>query len=140
MNWLPLSELHLLLGKSNLYFRLVVTLYVITFVLIAHTSFYLVIKLSLVLIILVQLRIDYIQKKPHLPYAGIHYTKNKWLLLMNSGESLHYDQLKVLIHTPLFQVFKLVAAERSQLFILFNDQIPSEQLRILHFISCKNGL
>ncbi|HEM0318198.1 TPA: lpg1578 family Dot/Icm T4SS effector, partial [Legionella pneumophila] len=53
------------------------------------------------------------------------------------GTTHHYDKLKILIHNTLFQVIQLSSDKKNQMLILFNDQIPTDQLRLLHLNSNK---
>lgn len=88
------------------------------------------------LLITIQFRCDIINQSACYKIREIQYRQNnKWLLKAVDGTTYNYDELKILIHNLLFQVMKFSSGKKNQLLILFNDQIPSYQLRLLHLNS-----
>lgn len=126
------SELILKPGQSRVYLRLVLILYLISIALIIHSSIYLVIQLILILLIFNQFRIDWAHPSACSTIQEIKYCKSEWVLIMENGTSQHFDIARILIHNMLFQVIQLTHPKRNKLLILFNDQIPKTQLRLLH--------
>ena len=51
---------------------------------------------------------------------------------MSNGSMQHYDEAHIRIHNILFQLIELSHSNRKKLLILFNDQIPKTELRLLH--------
>lgn len=79
-------------------------------------------------------------KRPRSEVQEIKLTKKEWILLLKDGQDQHYDQAQILIHNVLFQLIQLSNPQRNKIIILFNDQIPSCQLRLLHLKQLKNSL
>lgn len=126
------SEIIIRPGKSRVYLRFVLVLYVFSIALIFYSSIYSVIKLTLALIILIRFYLDFTHQSPCPTIHEIREGKQKWILLMNNGNSIDYDEASILIHNTLFQLIELSCLKKKKLLILFNDQIPVRQLRLLH--------
>ncbi|MCL9685571.1 hypothetical protein [Legionella maioricensis] len=56
---------------------------------------------------------------------------------MNNDMTIHYDEARILIHNPLFQLIELSFLKRKKLVLLFNDQLTITQLRLLHLKTLK---
>lgn len=134
------SEIAIKLQKSSVYLRLVIVLYLLSTVLIVHSSLYLLIKLVLIFLILIQLKSDFIHQAPNQDIVEIKHRMGKWILEMRDGNTHAYEQACILIHNPLFQLLKLSDTNKSKFLILFNDQIPTAQLRLLHLKTDKTGI
>jgi len=126
------SEIIIKPGKSRVYLRFVLVLYFFSIALICYSSIYLVIKLTFTFIILIKLYFDFTHQSPCPTILEIREGKQKWILLMNNGSSFDYDEASILIHNTLFQLIELSCLKKKKLLILFNDQIPIRQLRLLH--------
>jgi hypothetical protein len=129
---LPSSELIIKPGKSRIYFRLILILYLLTSILIIHSSLYFWIKFILFAFILIQLRLDYISQAPRTELKELKYQKKQWILVFKNEETQSYEQAQILIHNMFFQLIKLSSPNINKLLILFNDQIPTIQMRLLH--------
>ena len=126
------SELIIKPGKSKVYLRLVILLYVLSTLLIIQSSLYLVFKLVLILLILNQLRFDWIHQSACKEIVEIKCGKNEWILVLDDGSTIQYATVHIIIHNILFQVIEFTPSKRKKWLILFNDQIPKTQLRLLH--------
>lgn len=62
----------------------------------------------------------------------------KWQLEFKNGQVIIYDEMDILNHNVLFLLIQLTHAEKYTHLILFNDQIPKDQLRALHLHSLIN--
>jgi hypothetical protein len=74
----------------------------------------------------------YRAKKPHPEIYAFQYAQNQWKLMTPKGELELFSATDILIHNILFQVLKLTGSKKNKIIILFNDQLTSQQLRILH--------
>ncbi|HAT8179175.1 TPA: hypothetical protein JA361_06790 [Legionella pneumophila] len=125
-------------GKSKVYLRLIVILYLCTIALVLYSSLPVLIESALIFLIIIQFKNDVTNQSVCHRIKEIKYMQNHtWSLEMIDGTAYHYDKLKILIHNMLFQVIQLSSDKKNQLLILFNDQIPSYQLRLLHLNSNK---
>lgn len=131
------SELIVELGTSKIYCRLALVSYLFSIALIIHSSLFLLIKLLLITVILIQYGSDCVIKKPYAKINALGYSLKKWIVIMNNEQQLNYDEATILIHNILFQLIKLSSGNKNKLLILFNDQIPNEQLRLLHIKMAK---
>lgn len=127
-------------GKSKVYVRFVLILYVITVALIVYSAFYFYIKLLLTFFVVIQFRKDWINKAPCPDVYEIKVATNQWVLVTNDGYSKAFEVAIILIHNTLFQLIKLSNPFENKIIILFNDQIPSNQLRTLHLRQLKSSV
>lgn len=126
------SEIIIKPGKSKVYLRFIIVLYFFSIALICYSSIYCIIKLTLTLIILTQFWSDFNHQSPCSAIQEIRGDRQKWIVLMNNGSNLLYDDASILIHNTLFQLIELSNLKTRKLLVLFNDQIPVRQLRLLH--------
>ncbi|AMP89774.1 TPA: hypothetical protein F7Z80_02000 [Legionella pneumophila] len=125
-------------GKSKVYLRLITILYLCTIALILYSSLPVLIEGALTFLIIIQFKNDVTNQSVCQRIKEIKYLQNHtWLLETIDGTVHHYDELRILVHNMLFQVIRLSSDKKNQLLILFNDQIPSYQLRLLHLNSNK---
>ncbi len=127
-----LSELIIKPGKSNTYIRLLCVLYFISVGLILQSSFYFSIKLILIIAILIQLSFDYRRKSPCSEIKEIQFFQDKQIGIMTKTGQQSYTEVLILIHNMLFQLIVFSNFNKRKIIILFNDQIPIAQLRLLH--------
>lgn len=138
--WLKLSlssEITIKLGKSRLYLRFVLILYVTSSALIWNSSLPLIFKLLFTFLITIQFRSDRTHQSPCPGIVEIHIRTGCWSLVTKHG-TRRYESVTLLIHNFLFQLIKLSNSERSQYLILFNDQISNEQLRLVYLKMPRN--
>jgi hypothetical protein len=79
-----------------------------------------------------QFRFDWIHQSACKEIHEVQCGKNGWCLVLDNGAVQHYDKIHIIFNNMLFQVIELSSSNRKKLFILFNDQIPKNQLRLLH--------
>jgi hypothetical protein len=111
--------------------------YVLTCLFVFCSSLYLVIKLGLILFIGLQLKIYAIYQKPHPEIQDLSCCQNQWKLKMSDGQEHIYTDVDILIHNILFQLLRLSSPNKNKVLILFNDQLSSNQLRLLHLKTTK---
>lgn len=131
------SEIIIKPVKSKVYLRFVSVLYLLSVLLLIYSSLYLVVKGILIFLILIQLRFDFIYQSPCSAIQEIRCSKKEWVLVMNNDMTIHYDEARILIHNPLFQLIELSFLKRKKLVLLFNDQLTITQLRLLHLKTLK---
>lgn len=81
---------------------------------------------------------DLLHQKPCSTITEINYRNKEWRLITKEGESLHCEEAKIIIHNTLFQLIQFSMFKKNKLLILFNDQIPDEQLRQIHLLITNN--
>jgi len=128
----PLSEILIKPEKSRTYFRLILILYLFTYFLIIKSSLYILIKLILIIAITVQMRTQLKLQNPCSSIKELNFGNNKWTIIDQKNRCQSFDSAQILIHNHLFQLVKLTNQNKRKLLILFNDQLPTQQLRFLH--------
>lgn len=127
------SELLLKLKPSWLYVRFMMVLYFLSIYLIYYSALPLLVKLLLIFLIALQLKRDLFYRQPHTELCEIYCTtQQQWYLLKADGLKEDYQEVRILIGNPIFQLIKLLGSEKNRLIILFNDQLTNEQLRQLY--------
>ncbi|KTD62769.1 hypothetical protein Lsha_0943 [Legionella shakespearei DSM 23087] len=134
---LPSSEIIIKPGKSKVYFRLVLVLYVFTLELVYHSSLHVSLLLLLILFLCIRVRIDWKHQSPCPTLRHITCSNGRWTINWATEGDITYDSLNIVIHNPLFQLIKMQNSEKKYFLILFNDQIPKAQWRYLHLCSGK---
>ncbi len=71
-------------------------------------------------------------KSPCADLLELTWTENQVRLLMKDDTLLLYDRLSILIHNELFQLIQLSRPLKKKRFVLFNDQVTLDELRLLH--------
>lgn len=135
---LPLLERTVNPGYSKIYRRFLVLIGLLTVLFVLNSSVYFTIKLTLIAIALFQLKSQYGYGKPHPELSEIKRKGDEWLLISATGHEKIYERLIILIHNPLFQLLRFSQSNKNKILILFNDQLSSDQLRLLYLNSVKN--
>lgn len=78
------------------------------------------------------LRRDWTNKKPTNAPTEISFINGEWVLLMNKGSKQSYTEARILLHNELFQLLQLTNAHQKRIIVLFQDQVSTNQLRLLH--------
>ncbi len=94
--------------------------------------------LALVLLSLPMLKIIR-YKMPHPDLLALSYhrrndSKIDWLLQSTNGNHTQYEQMKILLSTGFFILIALRSKHHKRTLVIFNDQITSDELRMLHVI------
>ena len=113
-------------------------LYLATILLLYLSSIYLVIKIFSFCLILIQLKMDFHHQSACSSIKEIRWNNSGWHLVAQNGTILQYDEASILIHNALFQLIELSRRETKKIIILFNDQIPTSQLRFIHLKTIMN--
>lgn len=104
------------------------------------SSFSLLIQGVLIILVIAQGYIYLKHKKPHPEIEEIRYSQNQWKLFRANNQELVFNEAKVLIHNPLFQVVRFSQLKKKKLLILFNDQLSAEELQLIHLLSLISGI
>lgn len=136
---LPLSEIIIKPGKSKSYLRLILFIYFLTVGLVIYSAVYLLVKLILIFFIIMSLKFDWINKSPDNGIQAIQFIGNEWILSLNNGKDQRYNEVQILIHNILFQLLQFTHSKKKRFIILFHDQVPKSQLRILHLKIAQNN-
>lgn len=67
-----------------------------------------------------------------------YYNKLYWEFELKDDRVIRYEEMKILIHNFYFQLLQCRNGKKNKLYILFNDQIASDQWRQLHLLSHDN--
>lgn len=95
-------------------------------------------KIALTLFLGRQLWVEYLHQNPCSSVAELIYRNNQWVLVSENGQNEACDEIKIVIQNTLFQLIYCSIFKKNKILILFNDQIPGHQLRLLHLlIACK---
>jgi hypothetical protein len=115
--------------ESKIHLRLIISLYFISCFLIIQTPTYILIKALLIGLLSLYLY-KLIGKKSSL--IDVILSRESWTLVYENGASENYDEVYVIIHNAWFQLIKLHIAGTQKLLVIFNDQVTTNQLRLLH--------
>ncbi|WP_203162714.1 hypothetical protein [Legionella bononiensis] len=63
------------------------------------------------------------------------YRNKQWFVAMRNGATHDCDDLRIIVHNTIFHLIQLSILDKKKLLVLFNDQIPDNQVRQLHLIS-----
>lgn len=77
-------------------------------------------------------RLDRINKRPNNGITEIQFIHNEWHLSLHNGTNQRYSGAQVLIHNILFQLIQFTHLKQKRYIVLFHDQIPNSQWRLLH--------
>jgi len=137
---LPSLELIVNPGRSKIWRRLLIIIYLLTAAFVFYSSFCLPIKLALLIFIAVHFKGYWYQQKPYPELYEIKLTQQQWIITMDDGHRYEYNDAVILIHNMLFQVLKFSTSKKNKILILFNDQLSKHQLRLLHLKTSNIGI
>ena len=112
--------------------RLVLTCYVITASLIYYSPTYYLIKGILGMLLLSYFLTHFKNKSPCPEIQTIRLLQNEWIVIGHERPLEKYDHANIMIHNVLFQLIKLTSSNKKKLFVIFNDQITKDMLRLMH--------
>lgn len=127
-----LSEITIEPGESKVYSRLLLVAYLLSIVLVMCSSFYLLIKFILIGLISYLLKNDWLNKQSEHAIEKIQFIANTWVLVSRNGKKHRYAKAQVLLNNTLFQLIEFTESQHKRVVVLFHDQVPSEQSRLLH--------
>lgn len=117
--------------------RLLVVMYLITLSVIIYSSIPSYIKFVILLFSSWRAYKDLSTGSPCNDILEIIVGLNQWITVSPKGKTDYFMQSNILIHNPLFQLIKLTGINKIKIIILFNDQLPTEQLQLLHLKQIK---
>ncbi len=126
------SKIILELGESKLYLRFILVIYLFSLLLVIYSSLYLLVKLGLIYVIATSLKYDWQNKKPRNKIKKIEFIDKQWILSSNNEVKQHFLEAKILIHNVLFQLIQFANNQEKKQIVLFQDQLTSNELRLLH--------
>ena len=100
--------------------------------LIYYASIDAVIKLILIGSIAILWRLDQINQSPCSAIKKIQFIGNEWILQMSNDKKQNYEQAAIIISNNFFQLIEFTYFRKKKLIVLFCDQLPNDQLRLLH--------
>lgn len=130
---LPLSEITVKPHASALYLRLVLLLYLLSWMLVIHSSLYLGVKLVISGLLVWRSIIDWRNPNPCFFVQELTYKNKKWFLLTSEQSVFSYQELEIVFHNTLFLLLKLTSTNKKRLIVLFTDQLSKEAFHRLCF-------
>lgn len=130
---LNLSDCKIELGSSNDYAKLVLLIYLSSFLLLLYSACPLFLKITISFLLLVKCFRIISQPLPQPNYLMLSY-KGQWMLLDKDQQTLSYDKARVVIDTGLFFLLELSGGSRKKLIVIFLDQIEPHSYRLLNII------
>jgi hypothetical protein len=70
-------------------------------------------------------------KLPNNHVNEVQFIANEWILFSNDETKQSFKEVRILIHTVLFQLIQFSDEHRKKRMVLFYDQVPQSQLRLL---------
>ena len=132
---MPISDFTITLIKSNDYLRCAVFLHGVAILVLLRSALpRTVIVVLLVLLIVVLLNIAK-SRRPLPLYQKLTYHLGFWLLHEVGGRQTKYERLSIDFNGGIFMLLKLAGDTHHKILTVFNDQITSEQYRVLKFIA-----
>lgn len=128
------------LSKSRSYVRLSLSFCLLALGLVLVSGLYLLVKLFLIAYIYSLFRAVHQNPNPCPLIQEIRLLSDQWVLTLTDGQHQSYEFRSILIHNPVFQIIKLSSTNKNKILILFNDQIPTQQLRLLHLNQSQNSI
>lgn len=126
--------------NSALYRRLILVVYVLVICLVVGSSFYGLLKIILVLLLLIQLKYEYQKGSCCAEIKSLSLYHSQKIIIDSNHGMEQYNSGQILIHNPFFQLVQLTAHQQKKIIILFNDQLDKKQLRLLHLYLLNNDL
>lgn len=143
MSYLKLSlssEIKITLGKSNCYLRVISVLYLFTAWVMIHSSWPLLLTILFLCAGIMQFYSDLIYRSACKTIKEIRSQNGKWLLVSPDQNEQLFDEAKILIYNPFFQLISFTTKTNKKLIVLFNDQVSPHELRLLHLKTCETGI
>ncbi len=84
------------------------------------------------------LKSDWTHQSPCHTIQKIQFLGKEWILQLHYGRQEQYAQVSILIDNILFQLIQFTNANQKKLIVLFYDQVPKNQLRLLYLKAINN--
>ena len=120
------------LDSSPYYARVALLIFFSALVLLFNSSFIWPLKAFLAALLLLQLIPIITKPIPHPKYKMISQDKSGWLLHGINGQEMIFDKVRIIIDTGLFFLLELSTEEKSQLLVVFSDQLTKDNYRLLN--------
>lgn len=130
------SEIIIRPGPSPSYLRVLLVLYLFTLALIFYSNIHLILQILFLFVSSYLFWRNYKTKNPCPEITELRINATKWVVKQTDGKLVDYTKSSILFHNPLFQVIQLGNESANQLIVLFNDQVNTHDLRILHIRVC----
>ncbi len=93
-------------------------------------------KIVLVLLYAYLFKNDIINRGACYEVKEIRCHKEKsWEIQKRDGTTEQYDEMNILMHNFHFQLLQFKHVNKRKIYILFNDQLSSDQWRMIHLMS-----
>lgn len=105
-----------------------------------HSSWPLPLTILLLCAGVIQLCSDIIHRSACKTLKEIRAQNSKWMLIGPTQNEQLFDEAKILIHNPFFQLISFTTEANKKLIVLFNDQVSPHELRLLHLKTRETGI
>lgn len=95
---------------------------------------YLILKLFVVMVLIIQFKLEWKKGSCCSDISELHISRTSPIIITTQLSSYYFSTGIILIHNPLFQLIRVSDQEKRKIIILFNDQVPNDQLRLLHLL------
>ena len=120
------------LDRSPCYAKIALLIFLFSLVLLFNSSFIWPLKAFLAALLSLQLMATIIKPIPHPKYKLISQDKRGWLLHSINGKEMIFNKVRIIIDTGLFFLLELSTEEKSQILVIFLDQISEDNYRLLN--------
>ena len=134
---LPSSDFTILFSRSKDYLRCAFLIHVLAIIVLIHSSISPLISIPLIVFLVLSM-IKISRSGIPLPdYHKITYHPGYWLLHNASGKRMKFERASISFDGGLFLLLRLTGIYRQKTIVIFNDQISTDQYRVLKLVSCK---
>ncbi|MDP3270197.1 MAG: hypothetical protein Q8M40_14255 [Legionella sp.] len=126
------SELIIKPNRSSIYLRFIALLYFLSFALIGYAQLNAGLKIIFIVLLLLPLKSSLREQSACPSVDQIQYRNDLWYLWMKMGSNVSYENATILIHNDFFQLICFSNENQKKVIVLFNDQLSTQQLRLLH--------
>lgn len=130
---LNLSECRITLGRSTHYAKLALLIHLSAILLLAYSSFILLLKIAVTAFLLWQLIRIFNNPLPYPNYVMLTYHE-RWVLHGKDHQERIYEKGRVVVSIGLFFLFELSGKNKKKLIVIFRDQIEEHSYRLLGII------
>lgn len=127
----PLLKCNLIFGRSALFLRIVLVLYVLAIFMVWQSGFGWMLRILCSMLLIAQGIYWYKKPYPSGIYEKLAYTHGSWLLWMHKKEPLVIHNLRFLFDTGLFLILQCKGVEGQKNVLIFYDQLEEEDHRNL---------
>lgn len=128
------SNCTITLGKSLNFARLGLMIHLAALVMLLFSGLPLVIKIALVITMLAMACSILLHPYPALGFSSLRFYQARWHLQHKQGHTERYERHRVMLEAGLFFLLELSNPDKRRVIVIFFDQLPHEQYRMLRVL------